>query len=124
MYNLLGISLLISLAETDPTWVLAWASLGKFGAICAFAIIYVQAVEIFPTVLRNSGIGSSSSMARVGSILAPVVGRELVSILTYSVISGLCLMRNCLAKCFQICHIFGIRKPKYVVFFIFHFQEL
>ena len=79
MYNLLGISLLISLAETDPTWVLAWASLGKFGAICAFAIIYVQAVEIFPTVLRNSGIGSSSSMARVGSILAPVVGRELVS---------------------------------------------
>ena len=56
------------------------STLGKFGAICAFAIIYVQAAEIFPTVLRNSGIGSSSSIARVGSILAPVIGRELVRI--------------------------------------------
>ena len=78
MYYLLGSALLISLAHKNVYWILTMATLGKFGAICAFAIIYVQAVEIFPTVLRSSGIGSSSSMARVGSVLAPVIGRELV----------------------------------------------
>lgn len=80
MYYLLGGCLLISLASPNPHWILAMATLGKFGAICAFAIIYVQAVEIFPTVLRSSAIGSSSAMARVGSVLAPVIGRELAKV--------------------------------------------
>lgn len=80
MYFLLGVSLLVSLAMPTDTGVLIVTNVGKFGAVCAFAIIYVQAVEIYPTVLRNTGIGSSSSTARVGSILAPVIGRELVRI--------------------------------------------
>jgi OCT family organic cation transporter-like MFS transporter 4/5 len=54
------------------------SQLGKFGVTCAFAIIYVYAAELYPTVLRSTGMGMSSVMARVGSILAPVVGRELV----------------------------------------------
>ena len=77
MYYLLSVSLFLSLAMPTAVGVLAMATIGKFGAVCAFAIIYVQAVEIFPTVVRNSGIGSSSSMARVGSVLAPIIGREL-----------------------------------------------
>ena len=66
---MLGVCLLLSLASSNSTWILAMATLGKFGAIAAFAIIYVQAVEIFPTVLRNSAIGSSSAMARVGKCI-------------------------------------------------------
>lgn len=54
------------------------SQIGKFGVTCAFAIIYVYAAELFPTVLRSTGMGMSSVMARVGSILAPIIGRELV----------------------------------------------
>ena len=77
MYFLLGTSLLLSLAMPTDGSVLVMATIGKFGAVCAFAIIYVQAAEIFPTVVRNTGIGTSSSMARVGSVLAPIIGREV-----------------------------------------------
>lgn len=80
MYFLLGGSLLLSLAMPTPQSVLVMATIGKFGAVCAFAIIYVQAAEIFPTVVRNTGIGTSSSIARVGSVLAPIVGREVAKI--------------------------------------------
>ena len=80
MYFLLCGSLLLSLGMPNDTGVLAMVTIGKFGAVCAFAIIYVQAVEIFPTVIRNTGIGSCSSMARVGSVLAPIIGRELAKV--------------------------------------------
>ena len=80
MYFLLGGSLLLSLAMPTDQSVLVMATIGKFGAVCAFAIIYVQAAEIFPTVVRNTGIGTSSSMARVGSVLAPIIGREVAKI--------------------------------------------
>ena len=53
MYFLIGISLLLVLTmESSSPGVLAMATIGKFGAVCAFAIIYVQAAEIFPTVVR------------------------------------------------------------------------
>ena len=54
------------------------SQLGKFFETGSFAIIYVYAAELYPTALRSTGMGMSSVMARVGSILAPVVGRELV----------------------------------------------
>jgi len=78
MYFLIGISLLLVLTmDSSSPGVLVMATIGKFGAVCAFAIIYVQAAEIFPTVVRNTGIGTCSSMARVGAVLAPIIGREL-----------------------------------------------
>ena len=53
MYFLIGVALLLVLAmPKSSTGVLAMATIGKFGAVCAFAIIYVQAAEIFPTVIR------------------------------------------------------------------------
>ena len=76
-YYLLGGCLLLSLAMPNNKGILAMATIGKFGAVCGFAIIYVQAAELFPTVLRNTGIGSASSVARIGTVLAPIIGREL-----------------------------------------------
>jgi len=49
------------------------AMLGKFGISAAFAIIYVWSAELFPTVVRNAGMGASSSFARVGGMVAPYI---------------------------------------------------
>ena len=48
--------------------------IGKFCISASFAIVYVYSAEVFPTVLRTTGVGSSSMFARFGSILAPYVG--------------------------------------------------
>ncbi len=42
---------------------------GKFGASACFAIVYVYTAELFPTIIRNTAIGSCSTVARVGGIL-------------------------------------------------------
>lgn len=50
--------------------------LGKFFITCSFAIIYLYSGEVYPTVVRTVGLGSSSMVARIGSVIAPFV-REL-----------------------------------------------
>ena len=50
---------------------------GKFAALGAFNLIYVQAAELFPTAVRTTALGLCSASARVGSILAPPLGRSL-----------------------------------------------
>ena len=70
-----GISLFVMLAVLDDnTWSLVFSNIGKFGMSASFAIVYLYAAEIFPTVLRASGLGSSSMWARIGGIVAPIVG--------------------------------------------------
>ncbi|XP_072303766.1 solute carrier family 22 member 13 [Eucyclogobius newberryi] len=49
------------------------AMVGKFGITASFAIIYVYTAEIFPTVLRQTGMGVSSMFARIGGVLAPMI---------------------------------------------------
>ncbi|TRZ00457.1 hypothetical protein DNTS_033222 [Danionella cerebrum] len=51
----------------------ALAMLGKFGITASFAIIYIYSAELFPTVLRQTGIGISSMFARMGGVLAPLI---------------------------------------------------
>lgn len=50
--------------------------LGKFFVTCSYAIIYLYSGEVYPTVVRTVGLGSSSMVARIGSVIAPFV-REL-----------------------------------------------
>ncbi|XP_072904184.1 solute carrier family 22 member 4-like isoform X1 [Hemitrygon akajei] len=45
--------------------------IGKTGITISFAIIYVFSAELYPTVVRNMGIGVCSMASRIGSIISP-----------------------------------------------------
>ena len=55
--------------------------IGKIGASAGFSMVYQYSAELFPTVVRNAGMGSSSCMARIGGMIAPYVA-DLVCILS------------------------------------------
>ncbi|KAK5637822.1 hypothetical protein RI129_000196 [Pyrocoelia pectoralis] len=48
-------------------------SLGMFGLSFCFPTVYIYSGELYPTVIRNIGVGTSSMFARVGSMLAPFI---------------------------------------------------
>lgn len=81
-----GIScILIFPVPEEMMWLrITLAMLGKFFVCCSFDTVYVYSAEIYPTVLRNIGIGISSMFGRLGSILAPFV-RELGTATHHSV---------------------------------------
>ena len=47
--------------------------LGKFGASASFAIVYLYTAELYPTIIRNSAVGTASMVARIGGIAAPLL---------------------------------------------------
>lgn len=58
---------------------------GKFGLTISFTVVYIYTAELYPTVLRNLGMGLCSSAARIGSITAPYIiflGKPALSCLT------------------------------------------
>ena len=57
--------------------------IGKAGATAAFAAIYVYSAEIYPTEVRNIGMGTSSVCARISGMAAPYLGGTLVNIISY-----------------------------------------
>ncbi|XP_032885142.1 solute carrier family 22 member 5-like [Amblyraja radiata] len=44
---------------------------GKFVITSAFSIVYVYTAELYPTVVRNMGVGVSTMASRTGSIISP-----------------------------------------------------
>ncbi|CAO1379550.1 unnamed protein product [Diamesa tonsa] len=46
---------------------------GKMGITSSFAIVYVYSAEMLPTLIRSSGVGTMSTLARFGALLAPFV---------------------------------------------------
>ncbi|XP_004921746.1 organic cation transporter protein [Bombyx mori] len=69
-----GIScLLIMVVPRSEVSNLILGCSGLWGLSISFATVYLYAGELFPTVVRNSGVGLASTVARIGSMVAPFV---------------------------------------------------
>ncbi|XP_059846574.1 organic cation/carnitine transporter 2-like [Hypanus sabinus] len=47
--------------------------IGKLGNSCAFSMAFVYTAELYPTPLRNTGVGVSSMASRLGSVISPYI---------------------------------------------------
>ncbi|CAO1305326.1 unnamed protein product [Diamesa hyperborea] len=78
--NLLtGVAMLtIAIVPPENTdMIVVLASIGIVGMCISFPTVYLYGGELFPTVIRNIGIGTASMVARVGSMIAPFVASGL-----------------------------------------------
>ena len=65
-------------------WLLVTLSvLGKMFVAGAFEVLYILSGELFPTVVRNVGLGTSSAWARAGSMLSPYIAKLVSECLWY-----------------------------------------
>ena len=46
---------------------------GKLLIGAAYALVYLYATEVMPTLLRSYGVGTASMVGRVGSVSAPYI---------------------------------------------------
>lgn len=53
--------------------IITLSSIGIIGMSISFPTVYLYASELFPTVVRNAGVGLASMIARIGSMIAPFV---------------------------------------------------
>ncbi|XP_039093196.1 solute carrier family 22 member 13 [Hyaena hyaena] len=56
-----------------PVVVTVLAVVGKFSTAAGFTISYVYSAELFPTVIRQTGMGLVGIFSRIGGILTPLV---------------------------------------------------
>eukprot|EP00210_Caulerpa_lentillifera_P007948 g7587.t1 len=93
-----------------PFWLrLSLAVFAKFNACGVFAVAYLYASELFPTVIRNATIGYASSAARIGGILAafiPVTGRFFGEGFPFVVFGGVGILAG--ACCFLLPETLGV----------------
>ena len=68
------VMILIAFIPEDIHWlIIALASIGIFGMSISFPTVYLFGGELFPTVVRNVGVGLASVCARIGSMVAPFI---------------------------------------------------
>uniref|UniRef100_H2RVK8 Solute carrier family 22 member 21 n=1 Tax=Takifugu rubripes TaxID=31033 RepID=H2RVK8_TAKRU len=64
--------LIIQLIPSELIYVaIGLEMMAKFAVTVAFSIVYGYTVELYPTVLRTTALGSCSMMGKIGSIVAP-----------------------------------------------------
>ncbi|XP_070558188.1 organic cation transporter protein-like [Ptychodera flava] len=68
-----GLALILSVPPEIEEVSVAIAMVAKLCIAATFTIVYLYAAEIYPTVVRNTGMGMSSMSARAGSIISPYV---------------------------------------------------
>ncbi len=76
-----ALPLLVFNSHSSPdqdTLTLAFAMLGKSSAAMSFSMAYIVSSEVYPTEVRNWGMGTSSVCARISGMAAPYVGDAMV----------------------------------------------
>ncbi|KAF8788625.1 organic cation transporter protein-like isoform X1 [Argiope bruennichi] len=74
IFDIIGGLACFFMIPSDYTWIrLTAAMLGKLCISGAFIILAIHASEIFPTVVRTVGSGTSLMMGRIGAMVAPFI---------------------------------------------------
>ncbi|XP_048506554.1 organic cation transporter protein-like isoform X2 [Athalia rosae] len=63
--------LLLIIPPNMTMWKVAASLLGRLCVSAVFSVIIIHAFELFPTMARNTAVGTSSTMAHAGSVFAP-----------------------------------------------------
>ncbi|KAM8881613.1 solute carrier family 22 member 13-like [Synchiropus picturatus] len=82
---------ILAIPKDLPVVVTVVAVLGKFAASSCSALIYIYTAELYPTNVRQSGVGLNSTFARVAGILAPLTKllvrfHETIPMLIYGIV--------------------------------------
>lgn len=73
----------VNIVFADMQWlVVVLAMIGKFAITTVYDAIYIFSAELFPTAVRNAGLGACSTAARLGGVAAPYINL-LVSFINY-----------------------------------------
>ncbi|XP_069484842.1 putative transporter SVOPL isoform X2 [Ambystoma mexicanum] len=107
--NFLGrrIAMGISLAGTGVFFLLLNICTSRYGLIAilfflralvaaSFNTVYIYTAEVYPTVMRAIGMGTSGSVCRIGAMTAPFIAQVLMSA---SVLGALCLFAGVCIIC-------------------------
>ncbi|XP_068583454.1 solute carrier family 22 member 7-like [Cebidichthys violaceus] len=72
---LTGLCLFINMFVAKDKWVIRTvvAVLGKAMSEASFTIIFLYTTELFPTVIRQNGLGYASFLARLGVSISPLI---------------------------------------------------
>lgn len=57
---------------------MVFTMVGKMAITAAYQIVYLYASELFPTEVRQRGMGTATMVAKVGSVSAPFLVETLV----------------------------------------------
>ncbi|XP_063785430.1 putative transporter SVOPL isoform X2 [Pseudophryne corroboree] len=105
-FNILGINLIgrrwtlgLTMTTTGVFFLLLIICMSRTGLIAIlfclralvsanFNTIYIYTAEVYPTVMRAIGMGTSGSLCRIGAMAAPFIAQVLLST---SITAGLCL---------------------------------
>uniref|UniRef100_A0AAR2KYF1 Major facilitator superfamily (MFS) profile domain-containing protein n=1 Tax=Pygocentrus nattereri TaxID=42514 RepID=A0AAR2KYF1_PYGNA len=79
-----------------PSLSVALEMMGKFGIAIGTALMFTYTGELYPTVLRNTAVGSCAMVSRVGSAIAPYFIHLSVyhEHLPYILLGTLCLLSS------------------------------
>jgi putative MFS transporter len=72
-----GLATFLWAVAGSNTTVLLAAGLMSFFSLGAWAALYAYTPEVYPTQIRTTGMGAASGMARIGGVVAPLVGGAL-----------------------------------------------
>lgn len=89
LFAFAGTFLLLLLATDDENIKVVFSMLGRFGISAVYAVITLHTAELFPTEIRNSALGTSSTMAHVGSMGAPYIV-DLLGLLAWFIPTTIC----------------------------------